>query len=142
MKKWAMRPVLHGCAKTTEAVRTEIQNSKESLKTLARQHSISPITVMTWKKGNYVHDSAIRPKVRKSTVLTPEEEAICIAFCKSTLLSLDDCLYSLKETIPTLQGLVYRGFFRGMISVSYHNLWTNKNVRSSRAILLDFSILV
>jgi len=34
-----------------------------------------------------------------STVLTAEEEGICVAFRQHTLLPLDDCLYALQETI-------------------------------------------
>lgn len=33
-----MGQILHGCAKTTAAVRIAIQNSKESLKKRAKQH--------------------------------------------------------------------------------------------------------
>jgi len=32
------------------------------------------------------------PKERRSTVLSPEEEALVVAFRKHTLLPLDDCL--------------------------------------------------
>jgi hypothetical protein len=35
-------------------------------------------------------------------VLSPEEEAIIVAFRKHTLLPLDDCLYALQPTIPHL----------------------------------------
>ncbi len=45
-----MGQILHGCAKTTEAIRFAIQNSQESLKTLARKYSINPKTVAKWKK--------------------------------------------------------------------------------------------
>lgn len=31
-----------------------------------------------------------------------EEEAVCIAFRKQRLLPLDDCLYALQSSIPTL----------------------------------------
>lgn len=37
-----------------------------------------------------------------STVLTPEEEAVIVAFRRYTLLPLDDCLYALQPTIPKL----------------------------------------
>lgn len=40
------------------------------------------------------------PKEARSTVLTPEEEAIIVAFRHHTLLPLDDCLYGLQPTIP------------------------------------------
>jgi hypothetical protein len=112
-----MGQVLHSCAKITEAVRREIQNSKESIKVLVAMYSISPTAVAKWKKRNYVHNSAMGPKVRKSTVLTPEEEAICVTFRKSTLLPLDDCLFTLKETIPNLtRSSLHRLFQRNKIS--------------------------
>ncbi len=42
------------------------------------------------------------PKDPHSTVLSPEEEAILVAFRRHTLLPLDDCLYALQPTIPHL----------------------------------------
>lgn len=42
------------------------------------------------------------PKEARSSVLTPEEEAIVVAFRRHTLLPLDDCLYGLQPTIPHL----------------------------------------
>ena len=97
-----MGQILHGCAKTTEAVRIAIQNSKESLINLAKKYSINPKTVHKWKKRGSVKDAPMGPKDPHSTVLTLEEEAICIAFRKHTLLPLDDCLYALQATIPKL----------------------------------------
>ena len=47
-------------------------------------------------------DRKTGPKEVRSTVLTPEEEAVAVAFRRYTLLSLDDCLYSLQPTIPHL----------------------------------------
>jgi hypothetical protein len=35
-------------------------------------------------------------------VITPDEEAIIVAFRRHTLLPLDDCLYTLQPTIPHL----------------------------------------
>ena len=37
-----MGQVLHGCAKTTKAVRKAIQNSQESSKQLAKKYGINP----------------------------------------------------------------------------------------------------
>ena len=37
-----------------------------------------------------------------STVLTVEEEAMAVVFRRHTLLPLDDCLYALQATIPSL----------------------------------------
>jgi len=42
------------------------------------------------------------PKQPRSTVLTEQEEAMIVAFRTKTMLSLDDCLYVLQETIPHL----------------------------------------
>lgn len=42
------------------------------------------------------------PKNPTSTVLSAEEEAVIVAFRRHTLLPLDDCLYALQATIPTL----------------------------------------
>ena len=35
-------------------------------------------------------------------MLSPEDEAIIVAFRRHTLLPLDDCLYALQPTIPSL----------------------------------------
>ena len=43
-----------------------------------------------WPKGRQVHDSVDRG------------EAIIVAFRRHTLLPLDDCLYALQATIPSL----------------------------------------
>ena len=88
-----MGQLLHVCAKTTEAIRFSIKNSQESLRVLAKKYSINPKTVAKWKKRTVVSDAAMGPKNIRSTVLTEEEEAICIAFRRHTLLPLDDCLY-------------------------------------------------
>ena len=45
-----MGQVLHGSATTTEAVRRAIQDSQESLRSLARRYGINPKTVAKWKK--------------------------------------------------------------------------------------------
>ena len=49
-----------------------------------------------------VTDRKTGPKEARSTVLTPEEEAVVVAFRRYTLLPLDDCLYGLQPTIPHL----------------------------------------
>ncbi len=86
-----MGQVLHGCARTTEAVRRAIQQSQKSLNALAQQHRINPKTVPKWKKRNFANDAP----------MGPEEEA-CVAFRKYTLLPLDDGLYALQPIIPHL----------------------------------------
>ena len=66
-----MGQILHGCAKTTEAVRRAIQNSQESLDVLAKRYAINPKTVAKWRKREFVQDSPMGPKEVKSTVLIP-----------------------------------------------------------------------
>ena len=97
-----MGQILHGSATTTEAIRRAIQNSPESLRALAKRYGINQKTVAKWKKRTSVADLATGPKEPKSTVLSPDEEAIIVAFRKHTLLALDDCLYALQPTIPNL----------------------------------------
>lgn len=97
-----MGQILHGSARTTEVVRRAIQNSQESLRTLAKRYGINQKTVAKWKKRSSTADLPTGPKELLSTVLSPEEEAIIVAFRRHTLLPLDDCLYALQATIPHL----------------------------------------
>ena len=97
-----MGQVLHGSATTTEAIRRAIQNSQESLRALSKRYGINPKTVAKWKKRSSVADRPTGPQEPRSTVLSPEEEAVIVAFRKHALLPLDDCLYALQPTIPHL----------------------------------------
>lgn len=93
-----MGQILHGSARTTEAVRRAIQHSQESLRVLSKRYGINQKTVAKWKKRTVVKDLPTGPKDAHSTVLGIEEEAIIVAFRKHTLLPLDDCLYALQAT--------------------------------------------
>jgi len=97
-----MVQVLHGSAKTTQAVRRAIQHSQESIKALAAKYSINPKTLIKWRKRQSTEDLPMGPKDAHSTVLSIEEEAMIVAFRRHTLLPLDDCLYALQPTIPHL----------------------------------------
>ena len=97
-----MGQVLHGSARTTEAVRRAIQHSQESLRVLARRYGINPKTVAKWRARASVADQRTGPKDPRSTVLSPEDEAIIVTFRRHTLLPLDDCLYALQSTLPSL----------------------------------------
>src|SRR5215212_7831494 len=102
MEGCAMGQILHGSARTTEAIRRAIQHSQESLRALAKRHGIDPKTVAKWRGRGSVADQRTGPKEPRSTVLTLEEEAIVVAFRRHTLLPLDDCLSALQPTIPHL----------------------------------------
>jgi transposase len=97
-----MGQVLHGSARTTEAVRRAIQLRQESVRALAKRFGVSPTTIQKWRKRSTTADAPMGPKQPRSTVLTPEEEALVVAFRRHTLLPLDDCLYGLQPTIPHL----------------------------------------
>ncbi|WCR58011.1 MAG: hypothetical protein PG980_000483 [Wolbachia endosymbiont of Ctenocephalides felis wCfeJ] len=97
-----MGQVLHGCARTTEAIRRAIQNSKESIAKLSKYYNLNPKTIIKWRKRSFTQDADMGPKHPRSTILTLEEEAVIVAFRKHTLLPLDDCLYTLQSTIPHL----------------------------------------
>ena len=97
-----MGQVLHGSARTTEAIRRAIQHSQASLRALAKRYGINPKTVAKWRQRNSVADQRTGPKDPRSTVLSPEDEGIVVAFRRHTLLPLDDCLYALQATLPHL----------------------------------------
>lgn len=97
-----MGQVLHGSAKTTHAVRAEIQRSKASIRELSQRYGINPNTVQKWRRRDSVEDRKMGPKNPRSTVLSVQEEALIAAFRRHTLLPLDDCLYALQPIIPKL----------------------------------------
>jgi len=129
-----MGQILHGCARTTEAVRRAIQNSQESLKTLSQRYGVNPKTVAKWKKRQTVQDAAMGSKKARSISLSLEEEAICIAFRKHTLLPLDDCLYALQSTLPKLtRSSLHRLFVRHGISRLPEVQGSKKEKKKSKA---------
>ena len=97
-----MGSVLHGSARTTPCLRAEFQASKESTRSLAARYGVNPKTVKKWRERSTTADAPMGPTVPKSTVLTPAEEAIVVAFRRKTLLPLDDVLGCLRDTIPNL----------------------------------------
>ena len=87
-----MAGVLHGCARTTPCVRSELQRSKESTRTLARRYGLNPKTVAKWRSRKTTADGPMGPKQRRSSVLSSDEEALVVEFRQRTLLPLDDVL--------------------------------------------------
>ena len=68
--------VLHGSARTTEAVRRATQLGQESVRALARRYGVSPTPpeVQKWRKRETTTtDAPMGPKEPRSTVLTPKE---------------------------------------------------------------------
>lgn len=102
MEKRLMGQILHGNARTTEAIRREIRHSKESIAKASVRFNVNPKTIIKWKKRDDTKDLPMGPKKIKSTVLSEAEEEAIVTFRKLTEIPLDDVLYSLQETIPHL----------------------------------------
>ena len=90
-----MGQVLHGSATTIEAIRRAIQARQESVRAAATRYGVSPTIVQKWRGRETSADARMGPKEARSTVLSPKEEAIIIAFRRHTLLPLDDYLHVL-----------------------------------------------
>jgi transposase-like protein len=63
--------ILHGSAKTTHAIRGELQRSQASLASLAKRYGINEKTVLKWRHRQSVEDLPMGPKERRGTVLSP-----------------------------------------------------------------------
>lgn len=74
-----MGQILHGSAKTTHAIRSELQRSQASVTGLARQYGINKKTALKWRHRQSVEDMPMGPKERRSTVLSPMEDAAIVA---------------------------------------------------------------
>ncbi|ROT93427.1 IS481 family transposase [Altererythrobacter sp. FM1] len=97
-----MGQILHGCAKTTHAIRSELQRSQASVASLAKRYGINEKTVLKWRHRQSVEDMPMGPKERRSTVLSPMEEAAIVALRVQARLPLDDVYIALKDAIPHL----------------------------------------
>ena len=117
-----MASVLHGSARTTPRIRAELQASKESGRSLAARYDLNPKTVRKWRRRTTTADAPMGPKARKSTVLTPTEEAIVVAFRQKTLLPLDDVLafVTAYNFAKHLKALTWRTPYQAIC-----NAWTN-----------------
>ena len=85
-----MGQVLHGSAKTTHAIRAELQRSQSSVAHLAKKYGINEKTVLKWRKRQSVEDMPMGPRERRSTVLLPMEKAAIVTLqvqpgCRSTM---------------------------------------------------------
>jgi hypothetical protein len=95
-----MGEVLHRSAKTTHAIRAELQRSEASVAQLAKRFGINEKTVLKWRKRRSVDDMPMGEKERYSTVLSPMEEAAIVARRGQARLPLDDVYIALKDVIP------------------------------------------
>ena len=80
-----------------------IQQSQETIKTLAKRYNINHKTVLKWKHRHTVLDSKMGKKHICSTVLTSAEEEMIVRVRVLTQLSLDDLFVVLQDSIPNLK---------------------------------------
>jgi hypothetical protein len=97
-----MGQVLHGSAKTTHAIRGELQRSQASVASLAKRYGINEEAVLKWCHRQSVEDKPMGPKERRSTVLSPMEEAAIVALRVQVRLPPDDVYIALKDVFPLL----------------------------------------
>ena len=74
-----MGSVLHGSARTTPRVRAELQatrTSRTSTRALAARYGLNPKTVAKWRRRTVTADAPMGPRWRRSTALSPAEEAV------------------------------------------------------------------
>jgi hypothetical protein len=91
-----MGQILHGSARTTEAVRRAIY-SQESLRILACRQGVNPKTIASWRKRSSIADRRTGPYPRPPFFRLNRKPFV--AFRRHSLLRLDDCL---RATIPEL----------------------------------------
>ena len=90
---------LHKNARTTPAVRQEIQDSGLGERALAKKHNISRATARKWKKRrDSTADGSHRPHTLHAT-LSPAQEAIVVELRRTLLLPLDDLVAVTREFI-------------------------------------------
>ena len=87
---------LHGQARTTPAIRREIQASTWSDRPLARKPDLARATVRKWRARTSVEDASHRPHTLHTT-LSAAQEAIVVYLRQQLLLPLDDLLVVTRE---------------------------------------------
>lgn len=93
-----MQVSLHKNARTTPAIRRELQASTEPTKVLARRYNLSPITVRKWRERDGTEDASHRPNTLHAN-LSPAQEFLVVELRKLLLLPLDDLLVVTHEFI-------------------------------------------
>ena len=93
-----MNITLHKRARTTPAIRREIQQSELSERKLAVKYGISRDTVRKWKKRETVEDYSHTPH-NLNTSLNASQEAVVIELRTSLLLPIDDLLVVVQKFI-------------------------------------------
>ena len=93
-----MQVSLHKNARTTPAIRKELQASMLPTKQLARMYNLHPETVRKWRRRSSTEDASHRPKNLHAN-LSPEQEILVVELRRTLLLPLDDLLVVVHEFI-------------------------------------------
>ena len=93
-----MQSNLHNNARTTPAIRREIQAFSLSASQLAARHGISKATALQWKKRDSIEDLPHTPH-NFSKTMSDQEEFVVIELRTSLLLALDDLLVIVRTFI-------------------------------------------
>lgn len=98
----------HKNARTTPAIRREIQNSPLSAYALAKKYQISWSTAKRWKSGEGVEDRSSRPHTLR-TKLTQEQIERILLERKQFKKTIEDIFFTLEDVIPALYPMkIYR----------------------------------
>lgn len=93
-----MHVQLHKNARTTPAIRRELQAPTEPTDVLAKRYNLSPLTVRKWRRRASTEDASHRPH-RLHARLSPGQELLVVELRKLLLLPLDDLLVVTHEFI-------------------------------------------
>ena len=97
-----MGQVLHGSAKTTHAIRGELQRSQASVANLAKRYGINEKAILKWRTRQSVEDLPMGPRgAPQHRPLANGRSCHCGARVQARL-PLDDVYIALKDVIPHL----------------------------------------
>ena len=99
---------LHKNAKTTLAIRKEIQESKESIYVVAKKYNLNWATIKRWKQASSLEDKSSRPHKLNTTLTKEEEDLICFER-KQFKKTIEEIFFTLEARIPNLYPMkIYR----------------------------------
>lgn len=89
---------LHKNARTTPAIRRELQNQPAAVsnRALAEVYGVTRLTIAKWRNRSTTEDASHRPHTIHAT-LSPDQEAVMVELRETLLLPLDDLLAVTRE---------------------------------------------
>jgi Integrase core domain. len=108
---------IHKNARVSFALRKEIQESNDSINSLALKYGLSWKTVKKWKERESIEDKSSRPH-RLRISLTKEEEDLILFERKKFKKTVEEIYFSLNDKVPNLYSLkIYRCLVRYGLNV-------------------------